>query len=368
MTYAEALRSPSRIPRFKIEWMDKNEQVVNEITSDLLSGSINITLQNGVRRTCQLNLNNKNGDYIPDKNGLIWLEKKFKVYTGLQINGTDYFNEQGLFNLGNPINAGYMSERTAQIEAYDNFALLNGSIGGELDADYVIDVGSSLTDVVAQVFTDAGVIKSPIIYPNSEVLPYTITKKIGDTYESILTELAAIVSWDVFFDTDGRPRFQPPVNTDIANSVWDFGSTEVTWLGSDHNYDFLAVKNYIVVIGDNINGDLAYATAQDDNIFSPTSVARIGKRTKTIEDSNIYSDDLAQDRADYELKKAIQIIENADMKCIPIDTLKEGEIVTIDDSDNGFNRERYIIKSINLNLNYNQEQTLNVSKVYSTIA
>jgi len=123
--YLEALRADTRSPIYKIEWMDKNENVTAEVTGDMLSGSINISYKNGMRRTAQLNLCNDQGSYIPDKDGLIWISKKFKLYTGLNIHGVEYFNAQGIFNLGNPILQGDRANRQAQVEAYDNFALLN---------------------------------------------------------------------------------------------------------------------------------------------------------------------------------------------------------------------------------------------------
>jgi len=305
--------------------------------------------------------------YIPDRNGIIWLDKKFKLYTGLLIGGVEYFNEQGVFNLGNPILSGYKSQRTIQIEAYDNFSTLNGQIAGTLDVDYVIPSGTSINNAVKAIFTAAGVIKSPVITPNSETTPYTLTKKAGESFESLLLELADIISYEIYFDTDGRPRFHPESDKTSVASIWDFSEDEVTFMGSDHNYDMLSVKNYIVVIGDNINGDLATGTAQDTNIFSPTSVARIGKKVKVIEDSNIYSDSLAQQRANYELKKAIQIYENVDFKCMPVDALREGDVVTIYNPDNGLNREKFLIETINLNLDYKGEQTINATKVYAQI-
>ena len=78
-TYINALKSSSRKPIFKIEWMDSDEQVIDEVISDLIDGSISIELQNGVRRSCNIQFQNKDGTYSPNKDGLVYLNKKFII-------------------------------------------------------------------------------------------------------------------------------------------------------------------------------------------------------------------------------------------------------------------------------------------------
>jgi len=361
--YETALRSASRKPIYKIEWMNSDEQVIDEVISELISGSVSVELKNGIRRSCNIQFSNEDGKYLPDKDGLVYLNKKFKLYTGLQINGVNYFNSQGIFNCGNPVVRGRFSERTVQIEGYDNFILLNGNMAGELADDYIIPVGTTVTDAVTAIFTAAGIIKAPIIYPNSAVFPYTVMETSGSNYFNLLDKIAGVMSYDIFFDVEGRPRFRPPTDEQESAPVWEFGVSEPTYLGGDHNYNFLGVKNYIKVYGDNVNGDLYAGVAQDTGIFSPTSINRIGQRTKVISDSLIYSDALCVDRAEYELKKTVQVYENFDMKCIPVDFIKEGDIVLVDDPQNGFNRDNCLVKNLDIPLSYNSEQTMGLWKV-----
>jgi hypothetical protein len=84
--------------------MDKDENIIYESTTDYIDGSISIQLQNGVRRSCNITLKNDDGLYTPDANGLVFIGKKIKIYSGLNINGTDYFPSEsihGVFNMGN---------------------------------------------------------------------------------------------------------------------------------------------------------------------------------------------------------------------------------------------------------------------------
>ena len=362
--YITALREPTRKPIYKIEWMDKNEVVIDEIITDLIDGEMTASLENGVRRTCNLTLENSDGIYIPDPDGLIYVSKKFKLYSGLTLSdGTEEFVPQGIFNLGNPVVSSNFSEKIVKIEAYDNFSLLNGTLGGTLAEDYVHDSGSLLTDVVTSICSDAGIIKSPIIYPNSEVLPINLVEDISGTLGDMLLVLANMFAWVVFFDVDGRLRFEPPVDESLAGSTWDFLTTEVTYIGSDHNYDNLKIYNNVIVLGESFYGNSVRGQAQDTGLFSDTAIAKIGLKTLVIDDSNISRDEDAQAKAEYELKLAIQRYEYGDIRSIPIDVISEGDIITIEDESNGFNRDRYLVKQLNLPISFNGTQNIRAWKV-----
>lgn len=355
--------------------MDKDEVIVEEDTTGLIDGNITINLESGVRRTCNLTLENSDGRYTPGPNGLNYLGKKFKIYTGLILpDGSYEYNAQGVFNIGNPVTSSRFSEKVIQIEGYDNFALLNGTLGGTLDEDYYIPAGTTIEEAVKAIFTDAQIVKSPIIYPaptpptgyeDKYTVIYDFYTEVGGTYADMLTVLANRNAWVVYFDVDGRPRFELPVDEDSTGSSWSFLTTEVTYNGGDHNYDYLKVYNNVVVLSENVYGNIVIGQAQDTNIFSPTSIDKIGLKTLVINDSNMTDDSAAQDRAEYELRNSIQLYENIDLKCIPVDVIKEGDIVIIADTSIDIDYERYLVKQINLPITFNGLQTMKVWKTRS---
>lgn len=361
--YRSALRENYRKPIFKVEWLDSSEVIVDEITNDIITGDINVSLENGIRRDCKLTLANNLQNYNPNSDGKIYIDKKFKLYTGLEINGEEYFNSQGIFNIGNPELSVDIASNYVKIEGFDNFALLNGTIQGKLLDNYIIPVGTTITEAVKSIVTISALPKSPIVIPSTEVLPYTLVKETGSNLGELLQEMAKILSWVVYIDTDGRLRFEPPVDEQNTEALETLSENEVSLSSYNHKYQYYDIKNYIKVIGDNINGDIATGIAQDTGIFSPTSVSRIGERAELINDSNIYSDELAQDRADYELKKAIQLYESCDLKIIPKDYLDVGDLINIDHPGGGFNRDKCLIKHMNIPLKYNEYQNLTVWKV-----
>lgn len=335
------------------------------LQTDLLGGNLNLTNQSGSRRSCTINLKNEDGKYIPIPEQNLWINTKFRVYTGLKVNGEDYFVSRGIFVLSQPEVNSFLSEKTASLTALDKFALLDGTLAGELEAEYIIDVGTSIEDAVRAVFSDAGEVKSPIITPTTVVTPYTIVKNPGDTFGDILIELANMLSWQCFYDRNGYPRFQPPTDINKAGSVWDFITNEVVYLGSSHRYQYDKVRNYIVVIGDNVNGLLYRATAGDTNPTSPTRIDLIGKRTKVIIDDLIYSTELAQARANYELLQAIMLNESVDIRSIPIDVIGEDTVITISDTSAGLNTDRFLVQSVSFPFNYDGEMTASVWLVRS---
>lgn len=363
MTYEDALADRVRKPIFKIEWMDKNENVINEVTEDIIDGKLSIEVKNGIRRTCNLTLRNNHKKYIPGEDGLVWISNRFKLYTGLIVDGVPKYNPQGIFVLGNPSVNSNFSEKTITIQAMDKFALLNGDLAGTLEAPYITNVGTRISSAVKSVITDAGMPETKVLcYPTMQLSPYTLTVDAGKSYADMLSTLADMINYQIYFDVNGNLVFEPQTDENTKGEIWTFDSKDITYLGSTHNYDFQKMKNYCVVYGDNLNSEQVKGVAEDTNIFSPTNTSKIGKKTMVINDDVIYTVSLAMQRAEYELKNAIQVYESVDIKCIPIDIIKDGDIIIIEDDSNGLNRDRYLVKNIDLPLNNNGEETMTVWK------
>jgi len=244
----------------------------------------------------------------------------------------------------------------------DKWSLLNGDLAGTLSSDYIVPVGTNIGSVVKDIITLSGDVKSPVIIPTNVTSPYTLTIDRNSNYADLLIKLAEMISYDIFYDENGVLRFQSPTEDNIRPSIWDFSTNEVTYLGSTRRYEFNKVKNSVYVYGDNINGSQVSGLAQDNYIFSPTNVGLIGERPLVINDEIIYTNDLAQQRANYELKKSIILQEIVDVDCIPIYHLKENDIITIEDNGNGLNRDRYLIQNGNIPLKYDGTMKLNLWK------
>ena len=348
--YINTLNSSIAQRILKIEILDNNENIIDELSSNVIEGDIQLSDETGSRRNANVTFENTSGLYIPDPDGNIWMNRKFRIWTGLKVNSEDYYISRGIFVCSEPEISSNLSENIVSIQMLDKFALLNNELGGSLENTYIIPVNSSIVDVVKQILLDAGEVKPPIIEPTSELTPYTITKEAGSTYGDLLIELANMLSWTCYFDRDGYFRFEPPASLDTTGSSWDFTTSEIFYLNSKHRYEFSKVFNNVVVIGDNINGSTVRAVSSDTNINSPTRISKIGKKTLVINDNLIYNNDLAQQRADAELQKSISLVETTNISSIPIDFLEGGQIITITDTSSDLNGDRFLIKNISFPL------------------
>lgn len=352
--YLKAIKSSTIKPRIKIEFLYPDETVKEEITEDISTngGNLSINFQNGVRRSCNVSLINISKKYIPSPN-TIWIRNKFKLWLGLEINGEDYFIPQGVFVVRNPEISSNYSEKLMNLTGIDKFALLDGSLGGELDSIYQIPVGTNIYSVIKDILILAGDTIPPLLDSKykDEVSPYTLRKETGGTLGDILIELAGMLSANIYYNENGQFVFEEG-STDIIDnikpSIWDFTTEEFEYLGSNVIYQFESIYNDVLVIGDNVDGNIATGRATNTNLLSPTRTQLIGKRTKVIEDNIIYSDDLALQRANYELKRLIMLQSKTVIKSTPIFHLEVNKVITLTDSYYDFDFTRFLIQSINI--------------------
>ena len=87
--------------------------------------------------------------------------------------------------------------------------------------------------------------------------------------------------------------------------IYNYRASEGNFSGDDMNLNYEEIVNRVIVIGGTVNGHNCRAEALNTGELSAFSCNRIGYRTAAvINDSNISSDRLAQERADFELRSA----------------------------------------------------------------
>lgn len=351
----------------KIEWIKQigTELVtVGEITADVLSGTLSIDYQNGVNRSVSMTLTNINQTYVPNEDGRLWFGKYFKLFTGVFLNGENYWVQQGIFALGNPQLSSNFSEQTAQIEAYDFGALLSGEINGTLEYDYIANVGENLGDVIRAVLSDSEVPTSDLVNIDADIenisLPFTVEVNRGSNFQEILNTIANAYVYEWYFDENGIFNFVKPIDQQTQGEEFTLGQNEINYQTCTHNYQFNDMYNAIRIWGDDNGGSVATGYAEDTNVFSPTSIDKIPKKVIILEDTVIQTSALAQERAEYELLKGIQIWESIELNCVPIDHLTARQIVIIDDIRAGLDRRRCQIQNISLPLYKNSSMSMTV--------
>ena len=345
---------------YKIEWLTPQEEVIGDVIGDIISGSANFDATNNNRRSVSLTLRNLDKQYIPSPTSKMWINNKFRLLCGYEYNGEQILYNQGIYVLGNPSLLSTPTQKEVTIEGLDKWVLLDGTIAGTLANKYIINVDTRIDEVVKSIIIDLIGETKYIIDECSVLTPYTIEKPAGDTIANMLLELANMVSYSVYYNEEGYLCFKNPLKPEdyaITPPVWQY-TTSGLYLQSTRELNWNDIKNSITVYGMTENGYQYTATAKDLT-GSELSIDKIGERVKVIEDDNIYSDDLCQQRANYELQQSIMAQETVNIMSIPNFKLKLDDVVNVEDENNG-TTGNYVIRNISYDLNYRSTMDIGV--------
>lgn len=377
--YLEAVKKPVLVPCLKLEWLNPDDSIAYEITTDLYNtnGTLNVTNQSGCRRTFNLQIHNVDGRYDIDVNK-VWLGQKVKLYLGLYIDGTPYLIQQGVFYLTNPTDIMNTAENCIQLNCTDKWSYLDGTLFGNLDGIYKIPVNSDIFDAIkALLLTDRGngvPIDStkPNIstffntkmtaLSNGELVsvlktPFTATIDKGQTYADVLLQFNTMLAGVIYYDTVGRLNVEPN-ETDLLDEdkeiLYKFDQNNSDILGKSQEFKFTEVFNDILCVGATTNGYLAKGRATNNNIKSDLCVQRIGKKTKVYEDTNYYSDGLCQDWANYLLRNNTILQTSLSLQTIPLYHLDVNKLITITNTKYHLKEEKFLINSLSIPLGLGQ--------------
>lgn len=369
------LKRPIYKFRFRLFVLNPDETINHEIPEeDIIVNSGNFTenYQNGQRKSININLINKDGKYTPSIN-TIWVHNKFRLDIGLEFDGQIYWFPRGIYILGNPDATHQDSDKQVSLSLVDKFALLEGK-QGTLEATYEIPVDSDIEQAIIGILTlDSGsgypIDLKPIIYDRAFKglkMPYTLSKDAGSTLGEMILEIGNILNAEVYYNSQGNLCFININETTLDNqkaSLWDYSDDDRNYHSASANYDFENAVNEVHVVGDNINNEIFSAVARNNNPISPLCIERIGRRIEYINDSNIYSDSLAQQRANYELRKLgiLKTTFNINVSFNPL--LFVNNLITITDKFYNLERARFLIQSISYTLGNENQMSISCSNI-----
>lgn len=367
--------SPVIKPRYRFHILNPDETVKEDIPEeDIISGgSYSENYQNGQRRSLSFSLYNFHKKYTPSINGL-WTGTKLNFEIGLEIENSVVWFPKGTYVI-TTINATHQQgDNNVSVELGDKFSILEGS-DSLLDTSYTIPVGSEIQEVIndlLQMPRGNGGPLDPlgIIYNSAfkgKTTQATITKEVGDTIGSIILDLATQLNAEVFYDIEGHLNFVPidSVTDDQDKTIIYHFHDEIGGVsGLDLSFDLSGIVNRVIVLGSTRNGETYRAVAVNDNTSSPLCYQRIGYRTASpINDSNITSDVLAQDRADYELRQKLILKSSSSITVRYNPLLLVNNLITITDDFYGLNQVRFLIQGISCNLDYSGVMSISISNI-----
>lgn len=375
--YRVAVQSATLYPVIKVELLDQFENAYAEISEEITdnSGSIQSTLQQGVRNTVSFSIFDPAGKFIPDaNNNLFWVRKKFKLYVGLateqkaiQLNGqtTGISGDIFWFSKGVYIITDISAQKdssgnqTISFTGVDKYGAFTNDTGyGEMIGTFSFDIGMSISYVIKNVLKqDIGNGQmldplEPIIDPDLQEykLQLAFSKGPGSYIGDLLNDLATTLHADIYYDMDGHLNVKKSLNFDEYKNVqnqWDFTEGSAEYISAQVNYQLKNIANYIYVIGDNpLGGQIPVAIAENNDARSPLSIAKIGRKSRYIEKSIIYSQQEAEDYAQYILKTACLLGNQISFTCTLIPSLELDNTFSLTDSYYQYDRQEFIITAI----------------------
>jgi hypothetical protein len=349
-----ALISSVRHILTRIEWLDWAETIVTgEYTGYATDGNILSDALKDCRRSFNATFLSSSGLFIPN-GSLTNMGVKLRLSRGIVTATSQAWWQKGVFVLTDPEAIHRGAEKTVSLQGLDKWALLDGTLGGTLTDTYQILSGTNIATAVRAVLTAAGETKFRFD-DCAATVPYTISKKPGDTYADILKELALIPSYELFYDTEGYAVFRPIIDAVNKPASHDFsvgGMFRKLYVSGSYKPEWSKIKNKIKVIGysDSVAGVTYTGTAEDNNPNSPTNTATppagIGVKAQVITDTNLTSNALCVARASYELKKNLKSWHRTSVSLDFVPFLQEGECIQLEDADAGIVNAKYEIQAI----------------------
>lgn len=242
----------------KLEILNFQYNVVDEISGNLTAMSVNIDSESDLRRSCNLTFVVVDASFDVKAGNKIWLDKFCRPWVGYEniYTGNIQWYNQGIYLINAPSWRYNATTHELSLAGLDLASKLTGLRNGELEGiPTKIPAGSSVREAMIAAIELAGFTKYTIseckdIDGNIIAVPNDIEIAQGGTVWNIVTQLRDILPrYETFFDTDGVFIYQPiPTGSGdpviIDDTIWPN-----LLIDESINNDFESVKNYIEVYG-----------------------------------------------------------------------------------------------------------------------
>lgn len=399
ISYLNALRNPF-IKLCRLRFLNPDGTTAFAIDNNPLNkrsgafiqnGTLTVNLQNGQRRQADVTLSNLDGAYDYNINAL-WFGQEIAIDEGLILpDGTEYYIPQGVFLIETPTETFKPAERTMQLSLVDKWANLDGTLFGNLDGTYQVNVNTNIFDAIKSVLAlDRGngtALDSvtPVFteYYNGKAqeLPQGGTAKLTDTpytlkidsddgtYADVILGLSNMLNAWIGYDRSGALRVDPSQD-DILDTdkpvLWQFSPDEVTFLGATYTVKNTEVYNDVIVLGEALS-DYAQAAGRATNLdlSSDTNIyTSLGRRTTRISSSGYYTKQQCEDLAVWKLKRMSVLKKSVEISCGQLFHIEENNLVTIQRTDKpGAPIERHLIEGFSRPLAQTGEMTISAVSV-----
>ena len=277
----------------KLEILNFQYNVVDEISGNLTAMSVNIDSESDLRRSCNLTFVVTDASFDVKAGNKIWLDKFCRPWVGYEniYTGKIQWYNQGIYLINAPSWRYNATTHELSLAGLDLASKLTGLRNGELEGiPTKIPAGSSVREAMIAAIELAGFTKYTIseckdVDGNIIAVPNDIEIAQGGTVWNIVTQLRDILPrYETFFDVDGVFIYQPiPTGSGdpviIDDTIWPN-----LLIDESINNDFEGVKNYIEVYGRTL--DPSYFST--NTVYSGTTlVLTVSDYPTTLTDNTI---------------------------------------------------------------------------------
>jgi hypothetical protein len=388
--FKEALNAPIRDVQIRVTALNSSLTPIEEVTASTIEGTVYVDTARATRRTCQLRLIDKDGQYTPkDSSSVFYWDKLIKIEYGLKVGGDYTYIPLGIFTIDR---SEVIAENGAAVinldgsDQWDSFSMANFASSSGWAS------GTSINTIITDVATTYGVPSSRLTLDplttraaTEKQVNVTWRYQLGENVGERLKKWAEDWSIDIYFDVNGnlvtRDMTLPPY-TGTSNSAPDaiFTSGEnAIMLGIQKAQSSHTIYNHIVVTGDTGDGTAAVrgeyiegtgtnvSTAPLKRTFNQRSntgltVAELGDKVLIIRTTTLKTSQQCLDRAMVELSKNLVVEETINLPTI-VNPLFEGkDVIEITETNTGLNQQRYTLDSFDIPMR-SSRQVLNVKKM-----
>ena len=356
----------------------------------IAEGTINHNWQNGRRTSASVRLDNVDGEYDYNFNN-IWFGQEIALDEGLILSDgvTEFYIQQGVFLIETPTENVQPVGRTVEYNLVDKVAALDGSLGGNLEGTYQVEVGTNIFEPIAEllaedkgngypidrvtpIFTEYYNDKTQDLPDGTTVTmvesPYTLTVEGGQTKWDVISGLAAMVNAWVGYDETGALRIDPSQD-DILDSEkpiqWEFSMDEVELLGMAYTVKNTEVFNDFICVGDQLD-DLSQPKGRAE-IFdssSPVDIHAIGRKTKRVQQAGFGTDQQCKDYAEWMVKRSAVLQRAVSISCTQLLHIRGNQLVTLKRLDKqGQPVERHLVQGFSRPLASNGQMSITATDV-----
>ena len=248
----------------KLDLLDFNMNVVDEISGNLIGLSVTVDANADLRRSCECSLVVTDSSFEIKSGSKIWLDKYIRPWIGylnIRTGNIQWYN-QGIYLINAPSYQYDAATYTLSFSGLDLMSKLTGLRNGELPGvPTKIPIGSDVRGGIIAALELGGFNKYIVsecknVDDTIQEVPYDIEIAQGGTVYDILKELCAILpQYQMYFDVDGVFHYEPiPTGSNdpvlIDDDVW-----QNILISESVSTDFENVKNYIEVYGRSHNID-----------------------------------------------------------------------------------------------------------------